>query len=195
VRLRHPSILSALVAFAGFSLLAAGCGGSGSPGVASVASSTTAATTTMQAGTTTTRIGTLASALAFARCMRSHGLSNWPDPTSSGVFDKSTMRQLGYSQSRVRTLEQGACNIPLPSGGQSQGQGVTLADQADYREAAACMRAHGFPTFPDPTFQSNDVTTNIPSGIDQDSAQFKSAVATCTKLIPAGLPYSSSAAR
>ena len=52
------------------------------------------------------------------------------------------------------------------------------------------MRSHGFPDFPDPTFQNDNVQTNIPSSIDQDSSPFKSAAETCTKLIPAGLPYS-----
>ena len=194
MRCPRPLILASVVAVAAFSLLAAGCGGGGSPRVASVAS-TTAATATTQNGTTTTEVGTLASALAFARCMRAHGLTNWPDPTSSGTFDKSELRGLAYSESRVRALEGGACNIPLPSGGQSPGQTITPADQSDYREAAACMRSHGFPTFPDPTFQEGNVTTDIPASINQDSSQFKSAATTCTKLIPAGLPYSSPSAR
>jgi hypothetical protein len=193
VRCPRPLILASVVAVAAFSLLAAGCGG-GSARIASVASTTTATTTTHNASTTT-QVGTLASALAFARCMRAHGLSDWPDPTSSGTFDKSALRGLAYSESRVRALESGACNIPLPSGGQSQGQTITPADQSDYREAAACMRSHGFATFPDPTFQSNGVTTDIPASINQDSSQFKSAAATCTKLIPPGLPYSSPSAR
>ena len=54
------------------------------------------------------------------------------------------------------------------------------------------MRSHGFPDFPDPTFGNNSVETNIPSSIDQDSSPFKSAAAICTRLIPAGLPYSRS---
>jgi hypothetical protein len=54
------------------------------------------------------------------------------------------------------------------------------------------MRSHGFPDFPDPTFPNNNVQTNIPSSIEQDSSQFRSAAATCTKLIPTGLPYSKS---
>ena len=29
------------------------------------------------------------SALAFARCMRSHGIHNWPDPNSNGQFSKT----------------------------------------------------------------------------------------------------------
>ena len=57
------------------------------------------------------------------------------------------------------------------------------------------MRSHGFPDFPDPTFQNNNVQTNIPSSINQDSSQFKSAATICTKLIPAGLPYSSGGRR
>ena len=185
--MRPPSrilILASVVAVAACSLLAAGCGGGGSPGVAGVTSTT--------AGTTTN--GTLASAFAFARCMRSHGIPSWPDPNSRGFFDKSKLRPLGLNVSRVRALEEGPCNIPLPSP-QGNTITITLADRVDYLEAAACMRSHGFPDFPDPTFQNNNVETNIPSSIDQDSSRFKGAAATCTKLIPAGLPYSSRSAR
>jgi hypothetical protein len=167
-----------VIAAASFALLAAGCGGGGSP-------ATTATTTT----TTTTQNGTPASALAFARCMRSHGIPNWPDPSSSGFFDKSKLQPLGLSVSRVRALEEGPCNIPLPS---RQAYTITPADRTDYLKAAACMRSHGFPDFPDPTFQSNNVQTNIPSSTNTNSHRFKSAATTCTKLIPAGLPYSRS---
>ena len=174
-RLRTFAPISAVAASA---LLAAGCGGGGSPVVANVASARTAATTTTQTG-----------ALAFARCMRAHGIPNWPDPTSGGVFDKSKLRQLGVSVSQVRAIEDGPCNHLLVA--PSPGPTITLADRADYLEAAACMRSHGVSNFPDPTFPDNSVQTDIPSSIDQDSSTFKSAAATCTKLIPAGLPYSS----
>ncbi len=50
------------------------------------------------------------------------------------------------------------------------------------------MRSHGFPDFPDPTFQNNSVQVNIPSSIDQNSSQFTSAATICTKLIRPGLP-------
>ena len=177
MRCHRPLILTSVVVLVALSLLAAGCGGGGSPGVAGTASSTTAP----QNG-----------ALAFARCMRSHGLPDWPDPTSSGVFDKSKLRQTGYSVSQVRAVEDGACNHLLVA--PSTGPTITLADRTDYLKAAACMRSHGFPDFPDPTFEGNSVQTNIPSRINQDSSLFKSAASTCTKLIPAGLPYSSSSA-
>jgi hypothetical protein len=175
VHCRRPLIIVSIVAVAAFALLEAGCGGGSSP-----ASSTTAATASTQTG-----------ALAFARCMRSHGLPKWPDPTSSGVFDKKALRQTGYSVSQVRAAEDGPCNHLL--GGASDAEpAITAAERADYLRAAECMRSHGIAGFPDPTFQDNSVRTNIPSSIDQDAPQFRSAATICTKLIPAGLPYSSS---
>lgn len=178
--LRRPRML---VAVAGCALLASGCGGSGSPGVASVDSSATAT----RSGATT-RLGTLTTAFAFARCMRAHGIPGWPDPNSQGFFDKTRLQALGVSGSRMRALEQGACDIPLPG---PRSYALTAKDEADYHAAAACMRAHGFPGFPDPSFPNNtSVRTNIPSTIDQDAPAFRRAAATCTRLIPAGLPYS-----
>src|SRR5215831_8162956 len=102
---RRPFILASVAAVAVFSLLATGCGGGGSSsGVASVASSTTS-------------VGTTNRPLAFAQCMRSHGIPNWPDPIRGGVFDKFKLRQLGLSVSRVRAIEDGPCNHLLPNYG------------------------------------------------------------------------------
>ena len=81
---------------------------------------------------------------------------------------------------------------PNQNGGQTPTQTITPADQADYLKAATCMRSHGIPDFPDPTFQNNTVTFNTPPDIDPNSPQARSAAATCQKLIPTGLPYSSS---
>jgi hypothetical protein len=118
--------------------------------------------------------------------MRSHGIPGWPDPDSHGFFDKSKLRSLGLGKSRVRALEDGPCNIPLPS---HQTYTITPADRADYLRAASCMRSHGFAGFPDPTFPNNSVKLTIPSSIDTNSAKFTSAATTCTKLIRPGLPY------
>jgi hypothetical protein len=153
------------------SLPAAGCG-AGSPGPAP------ATAATAQTG-----------ALAFARCMRAHGIPGWPDPTSDGHFDKAKLRQLAVGAARVRALESGPCSHLLAAG--PPGPTLTPADRSDYLHAAACMRRHGYPDFPDPTFRGGRVATNIPASIDQDAARFRSAAAICTKLIPAGLPYSS----
>jgi len=180
---RRPLILAALVAAAAFSLLAAGCGGSGAPGVASVASSASAATTATPGG-----------AVAFTRCMRSNGVPAFPDPSALQALGasghKPTPQQLGVSESQLHAAAS-ACDHLLPDSGEAQGQTITPADHADYLRGAACMRSHGLAGFPDPRFQNNNVTFDIPSNIDTSSSQFKSALAACDGLIPAGLPYSS----
>jgi hypothetical protein len=179
VRCRRPLILAWIVVVALFSLLAAACGGGGSPGVARIASSTTVVTT-MQNGL-----------VAFPRCMRSNGVPRFPDPSASGSrASKPTLQQLGVSGPQYLAALN-ACVHLLPNRGQPQRPTITAADRADYLSGAACMRSHGLPAFPDPTFQNNTVTFNIPSSIDTNSRQFRNAAATCDKLIPPGLPYSS----
>jgi hypothetical protein len=173
-------ILGSVVAVAAFSLLVAECGGGGSPRVASIASSTAAVSTTTQNGP-----------VAFARCMRSNGVPRYPDPQIvGGRASKPTMRQLGVSESQF-SAARSACAQLLPNGGQPRRPTITLADRADYIKGTACMRSHRLPDFPDPTFQNNDVTFNVPSSVDTNSSQFRSAFTTCDKLIPAGLPYGS----
>jgi hypothetical protein len=80
--------------------------------------------------------------------------------------------------------------LPNKNGGQAPRQTITPVDQADYLQAASCMRSHGVPDFPDPTFENNTVTFNIPPNIAPNSSQAKRAEAICVKLIPPGLPYS-----
>jgi hypothetical protein len=84
---------------------------------------------------------------------------------------------------------------PNENGRQTPRQTITPADQADYLKAARCMRSHGVPDFPDPTFENNGVRFNIPPSIDPNSSQARRAEAICVKLIPPGLPYSSGGAR
>ena len=176
MRCRRPLILTSAAAVSAFSLLAAGCGGGGSPGTAGVASSTTAATT---APSTTVRNGDLAGALAFARCMRSHGIPNWPDPTSDGGFDKSKLRQLGLSVTRVRAIETRACNYTFENGGSvpQQTDQQRLADELSF---AGCMRSHGMTRFPDPTAQGELTLAMVRAhGIDLHSPAVLRVVQAC----------------
>ena len=95
-------------------------------------------------------------ALAFARCMRLHGVRNWPDPNSSGVFAKRTPQQLGVSDSRFDTAET-ACDRLLPNGGLPGGGTPTPAELRKMESAALnfarCMRSHGAPNWPDYTLR------------------------------------------
>jgi hypothetical protein len=115
-------------------LLVTGCGG-GKPA----------------AGTTTS--GSPSGAVAFARCMRAHGIPGWPDPTSAGVFDKRKLRALGVEPSRVRSIEERSCSGLLPSGGPQPSEHERETRLADARSFARCIRRHGIPRFPDPNAQ------------------------------------------
>jgi hypothetical protein len=81
-----------------------------------------------------------------------------------------------------------ACANLNPAG--QGGPTLTAQEQRDYLKAAACMRSRGITNFPDPTFPGGRVNLSIPSSIDTKSRQFTQAEQTCTRLIPAGLPYS-----
>jgi hypothetical protein len=54
--------------------------------------------------------------LAFSRCMRAHGLRNWPNPNSNGNFPAST-KQIAATNHRFRAAWT-ACHHLLPAGPQ-----------------------------------------------------------------------------
>jgi hypothetical protein len=57
---------------------------------------------------------------------------------------------------------------------------ATSAQLRSAVKAAACMRAHGFPDFPDPTEQAGQVIEPaLPASIDTSSPQFQSALKAC----------------
>lgn len=129
------------------------------------------------------------SAVAYSRCIRSHGVPGFPDPGSNGQLSKQAIVQAfsQVSQSRADAA-QSACARLSP--GEQQNPVLTGQQRQDYLRAAACMRSHGFASFPDPTFPGGRESLSIPSSIDTNSTQFNQAAQTCTKLIPAGLPDS-----
>jgi hypothetical protein len=192
------------VALAAAGMLAAACGGAAGPGVASLGkppSSTSGSSgSNGSSGSSGSRSGSAvaSSFTKYVRCMRSHGIANMPYPKVSHVGGNVQVNlSLGPGtgvnpRSPQFTAANNSCKrfLPKPSGVPST-RTITPADRTDYLKGAACMRSHGFHNFPDPVFQGNNVTFNVPKTIDSHSSRFESAVATCEKLIPPGLPYSS----
>lgn len=133
--MRARTLIPTTIAAAAVSVLAAGCGGG---------SSKTAATRT-----TASENG----ALAYARCMRAHGVSSFPDPTGSGGPDKEAviraLQQVGNSQAQAAQTACMHVNGGSPGTGESSVQ--SQAHSATMLAFARCMRARGFPSFPDPT--------------------------------------------
>jgi hypothetical protein len=85
-------------------------------------------------------------ALKMARCLRAHGVPNFPDPTPGGglVIPNGTNTDAPAFRSA-----QSACNKLLP-GGQPGGKPSESARLA-MLSLSRCIRAHGVPNFPDPT--------------------------------------------
>ena len=184
-RLRRAALVIGAILAVGVGVAACG-GGPSTPGVATGSATTTAANAS--AGGTKKATGLL----AYASCMRSHGVPNFPDPAGSGGIPKegviSAFRAVSSSQAN---RAQNACQQLLPAGGSLSGQPsqtVTAQDQHYYLNAARCMRSHGITDFPDPIFSGGGVNFPVASGINQNSTQFTQAVHACEKLIPAGLP-------
>jgi hypothetical protein len=165
--MRHRTLVpTPVVVVAAVSLLAAGCGGS---------SSTTAPTTT----------ATPSGALAYARCMRSHGVANFPDPIRSGGTDKeavvSALEAVSNSQGQAA---QAACmHVNGGSPGTSQSAAQGQADPAAMLAFARCLRSHGFPGFPDPT-TSGQVTREMlaQAGIDLHQPAVLQAADACVSV-------------
>ncbi|HEY2304347.1 MAG TPA: hypothetical protein VGI05_00545 [Streptosporangiaceae bacterium] len=143
---------------AGVALLTAACGGSG-------ASSSTAGGSTYYQ-----------KAVAYAQCMRSHGVPSFPDPDSQGQFPTVRIGRNGVTQQAVQSA-QNACRHLQPGGGTgtSQQQQARVTQALDF---SRCMRAHGVADFPDPSTSNGGIGYNL-SGVDTSSPQYQSAQQAC----------------
>ena len=89
-------------------------------------------------------------AVNFARCMRSHGVPDFADPTSPREFKISL--NPSTAQSPAFQSAQTSCRHLLPGGGpRTQSTAQNQARAVGALAFARCLRSHGFPSFPDPT--------------------------------------------
>ena len=112
--------------------------------------------------------------MTAARCFRAHGMPDFPDPNSDGSFPSTAPHDIPPSAAR-------ACGSLIGAAKQAQ----TAKNQQDYPkelEVARCIRAHGYPTFPDPPPPGSQAqATGSPSGIDLNSPQFKAVQSSCNQ--------------
>jgi hypothetical protein len=127
----------------------------------------------------------MAQALAYTRCMRSHGVLDFPDPTLSpggGVafqIDGGPGSDLGRHNPRFEAAGQ-ACRSLLPGGGQAPPLSAhKLAAEVRW---AQCMRSHGVAGFPDPNAQGAFDSSRF----DENTPAFQTASKACQALQPTG---------
>ena len=154
------------VILAGAGLLAAACGGGGSPAL-------TAQTAYQKA-------------LAYSQCMRGHGVVGFPDPQPDGAILTTPQDHLAQGSPQFIAANK-ACKHLLPPV-----HPMTAAQQHQATLQAlkfvACMRSHGLPGMADPVVSATGISMQIPVGTKPNSPVFQSAQRACRKLVPAGPP-------
>jgi len=183
-------VASLVLVLVGVGLLAAACGGGPvSSGVASLGSTTltTQARSFAALGSVGNITASYRAALAYVDCMRSHGVSNFPDPTSDGQINvdfahggkEGAPLSSGIDRMSPQYISADQmCHHLLPSGKPTSAQNQqALAKELRF---AQCMRSHGVSNFPDPT--NAGVVRLI--GVDQNSPQYQSAQKVCEALVP-----------
>jgi hypothetical protein len=155
--LRRAGVLAA--AAAGIALLAAACGGSSGgtgPGIHQTA---------------------YQRELAYAECMRAHGLPGFPDPQSDGTFDSTKANSGDFHGPVFQSANKSCAHL--------EGTPQTATKfQQDVRQAlkfAACMRAHGIANFQASVGRGGQIAMGA-QGADPNSPQFQSAQRACRPL-------------
>ena len=134
----------------------------------------------------------------IAQCMRSHGVSDFPDPTAAaagqGAGGFSIQRSVGSSTVTIngvamsgpayttaaKTCQLAAASEPPP---------LTGAQKEALIAKAHCIRTHGVPNFPDPFFGpgGHGVGLRLPAGFNPQAPAFLDASKVCSN-VGANLP-------
>jgi hypothetical protein len=184
--------LAAVAAVLALAALAAGCGGGpGAPRVAALGTTGSTTTTPTPGGTAPPADGGSGSSLkmaggrAFSACMRSHGVHNFPDPDAQGGLTIDSTSGIDPSSPQFQAAQR-ACQKLLPGGGRPPSPAEQAKMQAWALRFSACMRSHGVPNFPDPTFRGGAVEIKIDarSGVDPRSPTFRAAQQACQADLP-----------
>jgi hypothetical protein len=122
--------------------------------------------------------------VTIAKCMREHGVSQFPDPggpppagSSISILGASLPPTVNIKAPAFRSalntcMKQFLAAHPRPP--------MSAAKRAAFLKSARCMRAHGVPNFPDPTFPSNGgVAVRVGPGVKPQSPAFQHARAAC----------------
>jgi hypothetical protein len=151
-RTLRPLVGLALLAF--MSLISAGCDSNAPSATATAGSSATAAGTGTAGNKSTTGQD---KAVKFAECMRTSGVSDFPDPNAKGEFVYGVSVSPAVWQKAVE-----ACKDLQPPGSLSAKR--TTKQQSAALRFAKCVRENGVKDFPDPANGEPLIdTTHIPS--------------------------------
>ena len=169
-------------------LLVTACGGGGNASnVAGTSTRTSNSSTNHSDGAPVAGTSTTSRALAYARCMRSHGAATFPDPDSSGQIPKAAVVSTEKANPSRFDSAENACGHLLPREHSAQTPAQIAQLRSQFFAFARCMRDHGVPNFPDPT--SRSATDPRPefnlhaAGLNPSSPQFKTTAEHCASQV------------
>lgn len=117
--------------------------------------------------------------------MRTHGVPNFPDPDSEGRIKITSGQRNGHTfgvdvNSPQFKKAQQICQKLQPNGGAPDKQEQAKEQQSMLR-FSRCMRSHGVPNYPDPTFTADGGIKMTMRGADvnPNSPQFTAAKKAC----------------
>jgi hypothetical protein len=123
-------------------------------------------------------------ALTYSRCMRSHGVPRFPDPTTSGVYPKVSLAQLGVSVAEWEKA-QASCRQWLPNGGSGLSHAQVQQWMNGMLSFARCMRANGVPDWPDPVIDAGgNPEFYLAGAVDQNAPEIKARINRCLHWLP-----------
>ena len=179
---RRPGVLAITV---GLLLLTAACGSGTSSSSTSSTSGTSSTSSTSSSGTGGVSAAYVSDKLGLARCLRAHGVPNYPDPNASGQ-EPPNSKQLIFSPQGQAAV--GACSSwsnRIHNDVAAQNQAV----MGEYVRFAQCMRAHGLPAFPDPGIAEGRVEFVLSAsqdGFDPHSPRVIAKARQCESVLPPG---------
>ena len=168
----------------GLSLTLAACGSPTPSGVAQLGSTTS----TQVPSSTSSVVSQVGEALAFARCMRSSGVINFPDPDASGEFNKVIMSRLASSNSHYQDASQSCAHLFPSMSSKSPSQLLLQTIANDEAKFVRCMRTHGVPKWPNPVLQQGRLVFDSQAvGIDPNSPSVALKMQACDYVFPSSI--------
>lgn len=185
-RMARPLLLALSVVAAG--ALVAGCSDSGSSD-ASTSVGGSDPSSSSSSGSSGSSDSSSSAGVAYAKCMREHGVSNFPDPTEdSGGGVKLVIPQGVDQNSPTFKSAQSACQSLLYQGDTGDAAGSRAFDATKVAAWAKCIRENGVPNFQDPQVNGNTIIidANAAGLSGRDDPKFSKAAEACYSIRPGG---------
>lgn len=172
--MHQKSIVGSTVA-AVLALLAASCGGTSHLPVASIGTTNPAGVVRLRPASASQA----AAALRASRCMRTHGVPNFPDPILGGHFGFTVKSGIDPSSPQFKNAFSYCGRRYLPGFGGSATPAQRAQLNAEAVKYTDCMRSHGASDFPDPDGQG---AINLPTSDYLNTPKVQRAEGACKSL-------------